>query len=160
MAADLAASTGLPFTVAPNRFAALAAHDAVVFAHGACKTLAAALAKIAEDVRWLASGPRSGLGEISIPENEPGSSIMPGKINPTQSESLLMICAQVFGNDVAINFGGARGNFELNVYKPLIASNALDSVRLLADGMRHFEEHCARGIEARRSGSPNCWTVR
>ena len=149
VAADLAASTGLPFTVAPNRFAALAAHDAVVFAHGACKTLAAALAKIAEDVRWLASGPRSGLGEISIPENEPGSSIMPGKINPTQSESLLMICAQVFGNDVAINFGGARGNFELNVYKPLIASNALASVRLLADGMRHFEEHCARGIEAR-----------
>ena len=149
VAADLAASTGLPFTVAPNRFAALAAHDAVVFAHGACKTLAAALAKIAEDVRWLASGPRSGLGEISIPENEPGSSIMPGKVNPTQSESLLMICAQVFGNDVAINFGGARGNFELNVYKPLLASNALASVRLLADGMRHFEEHCARGIEAR-----------
>ncbi|HTN49052.1 MAG TPA: class II fumarate hydratase [Burkholderiaceae bacterium] len=148
VAADLAAQTGLPFTVAANRFAALAAHDAVVFAHGACKTLAAALAKIANDVRWLASGPRSGLGEISIPENEPGSSIMPGKINPTQSESLLMICAQVFGNDVAINFGGATGNFELNVNKPLIAANALQSVHLLADGMRHFDEHCARGIEA------------
>jgi len=148
VAADLSTQTGLPFTVAANRFAALAAHDAVVFAHGACKTLAAALAKIANDVRWLASGPRSGLGEISIPENEPGSSIMPGKINPTQSESLLMICAQVFGNDVAINFGGATGNFELNVNKPLIAANALTSVRLLADGMRHFDEHCARGIEA------------
>jgi fumarate hydratase class II len=120
-----------------------------VFAHGALKTLAAALSKIANDVRWLSSGPRSGLGEISIPENEPGSSIMPGKINPTQSESLLMICAQVFGNDVAINFGGASGNFELNVAKPLIAANALASTRLLADGMRHFEEHCARGIEAR-----------
>lgn len=137
------------FTVAGNRFAALASHDPVVFAHGALKTLAAALSKIANDVRWLASGPRSGLGEISIPENEPGSSIMPGKINPTQSESLLMICAQVFGNDVAINFGGASGNFELNVNKPLIATNALDSARLLADGMRHFDEHCARGIQAR-----------
>jgi fumarate hydratase class II len=148
VAADLSAQTGLPFAAASNRFAALAAHDAVVFAHGACKTLAAALSKIANDVRWLASGPRSGLGEISIPENEPGSSIMPGKINPTQSESLLMICAQVFGNDVAINFGGANGNFELNVNKPLIAANALASVRLLADGMRHFDEHCARGIEA------------
>ncbi len=137
------------FTVAGNRFAALASHDPVVFAHGALKTLAAALSKIANDVRWLASGPRSGLGEISIPENEPGGSIMPGKINPTQSESLLMICAQVFGNDVAINFGGASGNFELNVSKPLIAANALNSARLLADGMRHFDEHCARGIQAR-----------
>jgi fumarate hydratase class II len=149
VAADLAATTGLPFTVAENRFAALAAHDPVVFAHGALKTLAAALSKIANDVRWLASGPRSGLGEIAIPENEPGSSIMPGKINPTQSESLLMICAQVFGNDVAVNFGGATGNFELNVNKPLLAANALASARLLADGMRCFEEHCARGIEAR-----------
>ena len=149
VAAELARTTGLPFTQADNRFAALAAHDAVVFAHGALKTLAAALAKIANDVRWLASGPRSGLGEISIPENEPGSSIMPGKINPTQSESLLMICAQVFGNDVAVNFGGATGNFELNVNKPLIAANALSSARLLADGMRCFEEHCARGIEPR-----------
>ncbi len=149
VAAELARSTGLAFTVAGNRFAALASHDPVVFAHGALKTLAAALSKIANDVRWLASGPRSGLGEISIPENEPGSSIMPGKINPTQSESLLMICAQVFGNDVAINFGGASGNFELNVSKPLIAANALNSARLLADGMRHFDEHCARGIQAR-----------
>jgi fumarate hydratase class II len=149
VAADIADSAGLPFTVAANRFAALAAHEPIVFAHGALKTLAAALAKIANDVRWLASGPRSGLGEISIPENEPGSSIMPGKINPTQSESLLMICAQVFGNDVAVNFGGATGNFELNVNKPLIAANALASARLLADGMRCFEEHCARGIEPR-----------
>jgi fumarate hydratase class II len=149
VAADLSAATGLPFRTAPNRFAALAGHEPVVFAHGALKTLAAALAKIANDVRWLASGPRSGLGEISIPENEPGSSIMPGKVNPTQSESLLMICAQVFGNDVAVNFGGASGNFELNVMKPLIAANALASARLLADGMRGFDEHCARGIEAR-----------
>jgi fumarate hydratase class II len=150
VAAELAADVGLRFTAAPNRFAALAGHEAVVFAHGALKTLAAALSKIANDVRWLASGPRSGLGEIAIPENEPGSSIMPGKINPTQSESLLMICAQVFGNDVAVNFGGASGNFELNVMKPLIAANALASARLLADGMRCFEQHCARGIEARR----------
>jgi len=147
VAAQLAATTGLPFVQAGNRFAALAGHDAVVFAHGALKTLAAALAKIANDVRWLASGPRSGLGEISIPENEPGSSIMPGKINPTQSESLLMICAQVFGNDVAVNFGGATGNFELNVNKPLMIANALASARLLADGMHHFDEYCARGIE-------------
>ena len=148
VASDLAAATGLPFSQATNRFAALAGHEPIVYAHGALKTLAAALSKIANDVRWLASGPRSGLGELSIPENEPGSSIMPGKINPTQSESLLMICAQVFGNDVAINIGGASGNFELNVSKPLIAANSLDSARLLADGMRHFEEHCARGIEA------------
>jgi fumarate hydratase class II len=149
VAVELARTTCLPFAPAENRFAALAAHDAVVFAHGALKTLAAALAKIANDVRWLASGPRSGLGELSIPENEPGSSIMPGKINPTQSESLLMICAQVFGNDVAVNLGGATGNFELNVNKPLIAANALSSARLLADGMRCFDEHCARGIEPR-----------
>jgi len=147
VAADVASKSGLPFMVASNRFAALAAHEPVVFAHGALKTLAAALSKIANDVRWLASGPRSGLGEISIPENEPGSSIMPGKINPTQSESLLMICAQVFGNDVAVNFGGASGNFELNVCKPLIATNALASAELLAEGMRCFDLHCARGIE-------------
>jgi fumarate hydratase class II len=150
VAAELAAETGLRFTAAPNRFAALAGHEAVVFAHGALKTLATALSKIANDVRWLASGPRSGLGEIALPENEPGSSIMPGKVNPTQSESLLMICAQVFGNDVAVNFGGASGNFELNVMKPLIAANALASARLLCDGMRCFEQHCVRGIEARR----------
>lgn len=150
VAAQLAQDTGLPFVSAPNKFAALAAHDALVFAHGALKTLAAALSKIANDVRWLASGPRSGLGEIRIPENEPGSSIMPGKVNPTQAEAMTMLCAQVFGNDVAINFGGAAGNFELNVYKPLIAHNFLQSVRLLADGMRSFDEHCARGIEADR----------
>ncbi|MDD5179780.1 MAG: class II fumarate hydratase [Gallionellaceae bacterium] len=149
VAAELAHSNGLSFRSAANKFAALAAHDALVSAHGALKTLAAALMKIANDVRWLASGPRSGLGEISIPENEPGSSIMPGKVNPTQCEALAMLCCQVFGNDVAINLGGASGNFELNVYKPLIAHNFLQSVRLLADGMASFEEHCVRGIEAR-----------
>ncbi len=151
VAALLAEETGLPFVSAANKFAALAAHDALVFTHGALKTLAVALTKIANDVRWLASGPRSGLGEIRIPENEPGSSIMPGKANPTQAESLSMLCAQVFGNDVVINFGGASGNFELNVYKPLIAHNFLQSVRLLADGMRSFDAHCARGIEADRA---------
>ena len=150
VSAQLAEDTGLPFVSAPNKFAALAGHDALVFAHGALKTLAAALTKIANDVRWLASGPRSGLGEIRIPENEPGSSIMPGKVNPTQAEALTMLCAQVFGNDVAVTFGGASGNFELNVYKPLIAHNFLQSVRLLADGMRSFDAHCARGIEADR----------
>jgi fumarate hydratase class II len=148
VAKELAHAGGTPFKSAANKFAALAAHDALVAAHGALKTLAAALMKIANDVRWLASGPRSGLGEISIPENEPGSSIMPGKVNPTQCEALTMVCCQVFGNDVAINIGGASGNFELNVYKPLIAYNFLQSVRLLADGMTSFEEHCARGIEA------------
>ena len=150
VAAELARSSGLPFVDAPNKFAALAAHDALVAAHGALKTLAAALMKIANDVRWLASGPRSGLGEIGIPENEPGSSIMPGKVNPTQCEALTMLCCQVFGNDVAINFGGASGNFELNVFKPLIAYNFLQSVRLLADGMSSFEAYCVRGIEANR----------
>ena len=151
IAAELARHTGLPFATAPNKFAALAAHDELVAAHGTLKTLAAALMKIANDVRWLASGPRAGLGEISIPENEPGSSIMPGKVNPTQCEALTMLCAQVFGNDVAINFGGASGNFELNVFKPLIAHNFLQSVRLLADGMASFEEHCVRGIEANQA---------
>ncbi|HEU0283257.1 MAG TPA: class II fumarate hydratase [Gallionella sp.] len=148
VAAELARRTGLPFRSATNKFAALAAHDALVAAHGALKTLAAVLMKIANDVRWLASGPRSGLGEISIPENEPGSSIMPGKVNPTQCEALTMLCCQVFGNDVAITIGGASGNFELNVFKPLIAHNFSHSVRLLADGMTSFEEHCVRGIEA------------
>jgi len=148
VAKDLARSTGLPFRSASNKFAALAAHDALVAAHGMLKTLAAALMKIANDIRWMASGPRSGLGEISIPENEPGSSIMPGKVNPTQCEALTMLCCQVFGNDVAINMGGAAGNFELNVYKPLIAHNFLQSVRLLADGMTSIEEHCIRGIQA------------
>ena len=150
VAAELAARTGLPFVTAPNKFEALAAHDALVFAHGALKTLAASLMKIANDVRWLASGPRSGLGEIRIPENEPGSSIMPGKVNPTQCEALTMLCAQVLGNDVAINIGGASGNFELNVFKPLLIHNFLQSARLLADGARSFDEHCARGIEPNR----------
>jgi fumarate hydratase class II len=143
----LADRSGLPFRSAPNKFAALAGHDALVSAHGALKTLATALMKIANDVRWLASGPRSGLGELSIPENEPGSSIMPGKVNPTQCEAMTMLCCQVFGNDVALTLGAASGNFELNVFKPLIIHNFLSSVRLLADGMHSFELHCARGIE-------------
>jgi len=148
MARDLSQATGLTFESAPNKFAALAGHEALVFSHGALRTLAAALTKIANDVRWLASGPRSGLGELSLPENEPGSSIMPGKVNPTQAEALTMLCAQVQGNDVAIGIGGASGQFELNVYKPLLIHNFLQSVRLLADGCASFEEHCARGIEA------------
>ena len=143
----LARATGLPFASAENKFAALAGHEPMLFAHGALKTLAAALMKIANDVRWLASGPRSGLGELSIPENEPGSSIMPGKVNPTQAEALTMLCAQVLGNDVAINIGGASGNFELNVFKPLVIQNFLQSTRLLADGCVSFDQHCARGIE-------------
>ena len=146
VAQQLADATGIAFVSAQNKFAALAGHEALVFAHGALKTLAAALTKIANDVRWLASGPRSGLGEISIPENEPGSSIMPGKVNPTQAEALTMACAQVLGNDVALNIGGASGNFELNVYKPLLIHAFLQSARLLADSARSFEEHCARGI--------------
>ena len=150
-AAELARLTGLPFVSAPNKFEALASCDAQVQAHGALKGLAASLMKIANDVRWLASGPRSGLGEISIPENEPGSSIMPGKVNPTQCEAMTMLCAQVLGNDVAINIGGASGNFELNVFRPLIAHNFLQSVRLLGDGMRSFNEHCAVGIEPNRA---------
>jgi fumarate hydratase class II len=148
MAQDLSQATGLTFEPAPNKFAALAGHEPLVFAHGALKTLATALTKIANDVRWLASGPRSGLGELSIPENEPGSSIMPGKVNPTQAEALTMLCAQVLGNDVAVGLGGASGQFELNVYKPMLAHNFLQSVRLLADGCASFEEHCARGIRA------------
>jgi fumarate hydratase class II len=150
VATELARLTGLAFVSAPNKFEALAAHDALVHAHGALKTVAASLTKIANDVRWMASGPRSGLGEISIPENEPGSSIMPGKVNPTQCEALTMACAQVFGNDVAINFGGASGHFELNVYKPLIIHGFLQSVRLLGDGAASFDQHCARGIEPNR----------
>jgi len=150
VAAKLAEQNGLPFTSAANKFAALATHDGMVAAHGALKTLAVALMKIANDIRWLGSGPRSGLGEISIPENEPGSSIMPGKVNPTQCEALTMLCAQVMGNDVAIGIGGASGNFELNVFKPLIAHNFLQSVRLLADGMASFERHCVQGITANR----------
>ena len=144
----LSAELGMPFAPAANRFAALAGHEALVFAHGALKTLAAALFKIANDVRLLASGPRSGLGELRIPENEPGSSIMPGKVNPTQAEALTMLCAQVMGNDVALGIGGASGHLELNVYKPMMIHAFLQSARLLADGCRSFEEHCARGIEA------------
>jgi fumarate hydratase class II len=150
VASELASKTGLPFVTAPNKFEALAANDALVHAHGALKGLAASLMKIANDVRWLASGPRSGIGELSIPENEPGSSIMPGKVNPTQCEALTMLCTQVLGNDVAINIGGASGNFELNVFRPMVAHNFLQSVRLLADGMQSFNDHCAAGIEANR----------
>jgi fumarate hydratase class II len=150
VAAQLATDTGLQFGAAPNKFAALAGHEPLLAAHGGLKTLAGALMKIANDVRWLASGPRAGLGELTIPENEPGSSIMPGKVNPTQCEMLTMVAAQVLANDVAVNIGGASGNFELNVYKPLIAHNVLQSVRLLADGMASFDEHCARGIEPSR----------
>jgi fumarate hydratase, class II len=150
VAAELARHTGLPLGSAPNKFEALASCDALVHAHGALKGLAASLMKIANDVRWLASGPRSGLGELSIPENEPGSSIMPGKVNPTQCEALTMLCCQVMGNDVAINMGGASGNFELNVFRPMVAHNFLQSVRLLADGMRSFNHHCAVGIEPNR----------
>jgi fumarate hydratase class II len=151
VAATLAQQTGLPLVSAPNKFEALAASDAMVHAHGALKALAASLMKIANDVRWLASGPRSGLGELLIPENEPGSSIMPGKVNPTQCEALTMLCAQVMGNDVAITIGGASGNFELNVFRPLIAHNFLQSVRLLADGMQSFCDHCAIGITPNRA---------
>ena len=150
VAQELTALTGLPFVTAPNKFEALASCDALLYAHGALKTLAASLTKIANDVRWLASGPRSGLGEIAIPENEPGSSIMPGKVNPTQCEALTMLCCQVMGNDVAINMGGAAGNFELNVFRPLIIHNFLHSVRLLTDGMSSFNQHCAVGIEPNR----------
>lgn len=146
VAAALASRHGLPFCSADNKFAALAAHDGLVAVHGALKTLAVALMKIANDIRWLASGPRAGLGELSLPENEPGSSIMPGKVNPTQCEALTMLCAQVMGNDVALGIGAANGNFELNVFKPLIAHNLLQSIRLLDDGMASFDLHCARGI--------------
>jgi len=149
VAAHIAAATGLPFVAAPNKFAALAASDPLVFAHGALKTLAAALMKIANDVRLLASGPRSGIGEIALPENEPGSSIMPGKVNPTQSEAVIMVCMQVFGHDVTINFAGASGNFELNVCRPVLAHAALSSVRLLTAAMASFDRHCAAGITAR-----------
>ena len=151
VASELSHLTGEDFHTAPNKFEALAAHDAIVHAHGALKTLAASLVKIANDVRWLASGPRCGLGEIVIPANEPGSSIMPGKVNPTQCEALLMVCGQVFGNDVAVGWGGACGNFELNVCKPLLLHNFLQSVRLLAGGLRSFEQHCVAGLEPNRA---------
>ncbi|ENA0608883.1 class II fumarate hydratase [Enterobacter bugandensis] len=150
VAEELATITGQPFVTAPNKFEALATCDALVHTHGALKGLAASLMKIANDVRWLASGPRCGIGELSIPENEPGSSIMPGKVNPTQCEAMTMLCCQVMGNDVAVNMGGASGNFELNVYRPMVIHNVLQSVRLLADGMESFNEHCAVGIEPNR----------
>jgi fumarate hydratase class II len=145
--AEIARLTRLPFVSAANKFAALAGHEPLLFLHGAFKALAAALTKIANDLRWLSSGPRAGLGEIRLPENEPGSSIMPGKVNPTQCEMLTMVAAQVFGNDAAVGIGGASGNFELNVYKPLIIHNVLRSIRLLADAMTSFERHCVAGIE-------------
>jgi fumarate hydratase class II len=146
-ARNIANLTLFPFITAPNKFEALASHDAIVESHGALKTVAVSLMKIANDVRMLASGPRAGIGEISIPDNEPGSSIMPGKVNPTQCEALTMIAAQVLGNDVAINVGGATGHFELNVFKPMIIYNFLHSARLIADGCRSFNEKCATGIE-------------
>jgi fumarate hydratase class II len=146
-AKKIAELTSLPFTSNPNKFAALSAHDEFVFASGALKTLACSLMKVANDIRWLASGPRCGLGELTIPENEPGSSIMPGKVNPTQSEAMTMVCCQVMGNDAAIGFAGSQGNFELNVFKPVIIHNFLHSVRLLSDACRSFTHHCASGIE-------------
>jgi len=149
-AAKIAELTRLPFTSAPNKFAALAAHDAMVFAHGAIKTLAVSLMKIANDIRWLGSGPRSGLGELELPENEPGSSIMPGKVNPTQSEAMTMVCTQVFGNDVAITVAGSQGNFELNVFKPVMIRNFLHSVRILGDVCGTFREFCVEGIKVNR----------
>jgi fumarate hydratase class II len=150
VAAEIAALTGRPFVTAPNKFAVMAGHDAFVASSGALKQLAVALMKIANDVRWLASGPRSGLGEITIPENEPGSSIMPGKVHPTQSEAMTMVAVQVMGNDAAIGFAASQGNFELNVFKPVIAYNFLQSVRLLADAAKSFNDHCAVGIEPDR----------
>jgi fumarate hydratase class II len=150
VAARLARTLGLPFVSAPNKFAALAGHEPLVVLHGALKTAATALTKVANDLRLAASGPRSGLGELSLPENEPGSSIMPGKVNPTQCEALTMLCCQVIGNDVALTLGASQGHFELNVYKPLIAHNLLQSIRLLADGSESFNEHCVRGLQANR----------
>jgi fumarate hydratase, class II len=146
VAKTIAELTNEPFVSAPNKFQALAGHEAIVFLHGALKTLATSLSKIANDVRWLSSGPRAGIGEILIPENEPGSSMMPGKVNPTQSEAMLMVVARVLGNDVAVNMGGASGNFELNVYKPLLVHVTLESLRLLADALFSFDTHCAAGI--------------
>lgn len=149
VAENIAAITGLPFTTAPNKFEALAAHDAMVFSHGAINTVAASLFKIANDIRFLGSGPRSGLGELALPENEPGSSIMPGKVNPTQCEALTQVCAQVFGNNAALSFAGSQGHFELNVYNPVMAYNFLQSVRLVADAAISFTDNCVVGIEAR-----------
>lgn len=148
VAAHVAQLTGLAFKTAPNKFAALASHEELVFAHSAMKTLACALMKIANDIRWLASGPRCGIGELIIPENEPGSSIMPGKVNPTQCEAMTMVCAQVLGNDTAVGVAGSQGNFELNVFKPVIIFNVMHSLNLLADTCHSFQEFCAEGIEA------------
>jgi fumarate hydratase class II len=145
--AEIARETKMPFVPAENKFAALAAHDAVVAASGAVRTLACSLMKIANDIRWMASGPRCGLGELSLPENEPGSSIMPGKVNPTQCEAMTMVCVQVLGNDFAVAFAGTQGNFELNVFKPVMIYNFLHSVRLLADTCHSFNEHCIAGLE-------------
>ncbi len=143
----IADATALPFVSAPNKFAALAAHDALVFTHGALRTLAASLMKIADDLRWLGSGPRSGLGELILPENEPGSSIMPGKVNPTQSEAMIMVGIQVIGNDVAVTTAGSRGNLELNVCKPVIAYNVMQSIALMTDASRTFREFCVEGLQ-------------
>src|SRR5688572_11676224 len=148
VAARIAELTGLPFVPAPNKFAALAGQEATVFASGALRTLATSLMKIANDIRWLGSGPRAGLGELRLPENEPGSSIMPGKVNPTQSEMMTMVCVQVFGNDAAIAFAGTQGNFQLNVYKPVMVHNVLESLELIADACAAFDAYCARGLEA------------
>jgi fumarate hydratase class II len=150
VAAHIATITRLPFVTAPNKFAALASHEPLVFAHSAMKTLACALMKIANDIRWLASGPRCGIGEITIPENEPGSSIMPGKVNPTQCEAMTMVCTQVLGNDVTVGIADSQGNFELNVFKPVIIFNVLHSLNLLADTCHSFQEFCAEGIEANK----------
>jgi fumarate hydratase class II len=149
-ASKIAELTGQPFTSHPNKFAALSAHDELVMASGALKTLAVSLMKIANDIRWLGSGPRCGLGELTLPENEPGSSIMPGKVNPTQCEALTMVCVQVMGNDTAIGIAGSQGNFELNVFKPVMIFNFLNSVRLLADACRSFNVHCVAGLDANR----------
>ncbi|MBW8321192.1 MAG: class II fumarate hydratase, partial [Rhizobium sp.] len=149
VAEEIAAITGLPFVTAPNKFEALAAHDAMVFSHGAINAAAAACFKIANDIRFLGSGPRAGLGELALPENEPGSSIMPGKVNPTQSEALTQVCAHIFGNQAAITFAGSQGHFELNVYNPMMAYNFLQSVQLLGDAARSFTDNCVVGIEAR-----------
>ena len=151
VAAEIASLTGLPFVTAPNKFAALAAHDALVFLSGALATLAASLMKIANDLRWLGSGPRAGIGELQLPENEPGSSIMPGKVNPTQSEAMTMVACQVFGNDTAVKVAGSQGNFELNVFKPVMIRNVLHSARLLGDACRSFREFCVEGLEADRA---------
>ena len=150
VAERIAKITGMPFTTAPNKFEALAAHDAMVFSHGAINTVAASLFKIANDIRLLGSGPRSGLGELSLPENEPGSSIMPGKVNPTQCEALTQVCVQIFGNNAALTFAGSQGHFELNVYNPVMAYNFLQSVRLMADAAVSFTDNCVVGIEPRR----------